>query len=84
MVEVDGDASAGEVIADGMLPAGEADQSDGVDEPVELDGASRLELAGDDRGRSGGTAAVGEELTQVGEGVAELHHLTDLARLYQL
>jgi hypothetical protein len=67
-VEADGDASGGEVVADGVLPAGEADQADGVDETVDLDGSPQLELAGGDRGRSSGTAAVGEELTQVGGG----------------
>ncbi|WP_319462740.1 hypothetical protein [Micromonospora sp. RTP1Z1] len=64
-VEADSDAPAGEVIADGVLPAGEADQSGGADETVDLDGGAGLYRAGGDRGWSGGAASVGEELTQV-------------------
>ncbi|WP_433288319.1 hypothetical protein [Micromonospora sp. CA-244673] len=45
-VQADGDASSGEVVADGVLSAGEADQTDGVDEPVDLDGSPGLELGG--------------------------------------
>ncbi|MFR9777714.1 hypothetical protein ACL02O_16860 [Micromonospora sp. MS34] len=74
-VEADGDASAGEVVADGVLPAGEADQADGVDETVDLDGSPRLELPGGDRRRAGVTAAVGEELTQVSGGESGGHCL---------
>ncbi|MFC0503350.1 hypothetical protein [Micromonospora costi] len=67
-VKTDGDAPAGQVVADGVLPAGEADQSGGVDETVDLDGGAGLYRAGGDRGRPGGAAAVGEEVAQVGGG----------------
>ena len=36
-VEADGEASAGVLDADRVLPAGEADQAGGVDQPVDLD-----------------------------------------------
>jgi hypothetical protein len=37
VVDADGDAPAGEVVADGVLPAGQADQAGGIDEAVDLD-----------------------------------------------
>jgi hypothetical protein len=35
-IEADGEPPAGEVVADGVLPAGEADHADGADQPVHL------------------------------------------------
>jgi hypothetical protein len=59
VVETDGDASAGEVVADRVLPAGETDQAGGVDGAVDLDRITRL---ADRDGRwTGGTAVVGEQ-----------------------
>ncbi|GAA4579386.1 hypothetical protein GCM10023176_56970 [Micromonospora coerulea] len=74
-VEADSDAPAGEVVADGVLPAGEADQSGGVDETVDLNGGAGLYRAGGDRGRSGGAASIGEALTQVAGGEPRGHGL---------
>src|SRR5205814_5524320 len=56
-VEAHGHSAAGEVVADGALPAGEGDRADGVDHPVYLDRAAGL--AGDDRRWPGRTLRVG-------------------------
>ena len=72
-VEAHGDASAGEVVADGVLAAGEADQAGGVDQPVDLD-----RVAGSPAGMrwwSGRAATVGEQLLQVGDGQPGRHGL---------
>jgi hypothetical protein len=42
VVEADRDPAAGEVVADGVLPAGQADQTGGVDQAVDLDGRAGL------------------------------------------
>lgn len=51
-------------VANGVLPAGEADQAGGVDEPFDLDGGAGLGGASGDRW----SAVVGEELPQAGGG----------------
>lgn len=51
-----------------MLPAGEADQAGGVDEPFDLDRGAGLDDSGGDRWRTGGLTVVGEKLAQVGGG----------------
>jgi hypothetical protein len=61
-VEADDDALAGQVVADRVLPAGEADKAAGADEPVDLDRAAGF---GGQWWRSGDLAAVGEQLAQV-------------------
>jgi hypothetical protein len=65
-VEADGDAAAGEVVADGVLPAGEADLAAGVDGAVDLDRVAWL--AGGDGWWSGELAALVEQPLQVGDG----------------
>ncbi len=52
-IEADRDAPAGEVVADGVLPAGEADQAGGVDEPLDLDRGASPDGACGDRWRAG-------------------------------
>lgn len=65
-VESDGDASAGEVVTDGVLPASEADHAGGVDEPFDLDRGASPDGTCGDRWWPGGLAVVGEQLPQVG------------------
>ncbi|WFE98597.1 hypothetical protein [Micromonospora sp. WMMD964] len=67
-VEADGDAPAGEVVADGVLPAGQADQAGGVDEAFDFDRGAGPNGTGGDRGLPGRLAVVGEELAQVSGG----------------
>ncbi len=59
-VDPDGDALSGELVADGVLPAGERDQAGGVDEPVNLDRAAGF--AGLDGWRPGRVAVLGQQL----------------------
>lgn len=51
-----------------MLPAGEADQAGGIDEPFDFDQGAGLDASGGDRWWPGGLTVVGEELAQVGRG----------------
>ncbi|MET7709037.1 hypothetical protein [Micromonospora sp. NPDC005413] len=53
-VESDGHAPAREVVADGVLPSGEADQASGVDEPFDLDRGAGSDGTGGNRWRPGG------------------------------
>ena len=57
MVETTVGASAGEVIADGVLASGEADQAGAVDQAVDFDRVAGL--AAGDWGWSGGTGTFG-------------------------
>ena len=66
LVEAHGQASASEVVADGVLPAGEADQAGGVDEAVDLNRVAGL--ADGEGWRAGGVAALVDEAAQVGDG----------------
>ena len=68
VVQADGDAAAGEVVADGVVAASQTDGADAVDGAVDLDRTAQLGQAGDDGGRAGWLAAVGQELAQVGGG----------------
>ena len=61
-VNADGDALTGQVVADGLLPAGQANGTTGVDEPIDLD---RPRGSGGKRWRTRDATAVGEQLAQV-------------------
>jgi hypothetical protein len=56
-VDAHGHAPTREVVSDRVLPAGEADQAGGVDQPVHLDRAARLPVTGGRRWLAGGPAA---------------------------
>jgi hypothetical protein len=58
VVETHGQASAGEVIADGVLASGEADQAGAVDQAVDFDRVAGL--AARDWWWSGGTGTFGQ------------------------
>jgi hypothetical protein len=68
LVEAGGDASSGQVVADGVLASGEGDESGGVDEPVDLDRVPGCGRSGGDGWWSGASAAVGEQVSQVVDG----------------
>jgi hypothetical protein len=59
VVQAHGDPAAGEVVADRVVPAGQADRADAVDGAVDLDRPTRLRDAGDDRRRSGRRPTIG-------------------------
>jgi hypothetical protein len=65
-IETYGDAAAGEMVADGVLPAGQADLAAGVDGAVDLDRVAGL--ARGDGWWAGGAAALVEQPVQVGDG----------------
>lgn len=60
-VDADSESTAGEVVADRVLPAGESDRAGGIDQPVNLDGHARLADAGGKRRWPGGAGVVGQE-----------------------